>query len=121
MNDVTEILLQIKNGDRAATEQLLPLVYAELREAVRRRTVRSALPDLVCSSQAKQRIGERNRRAGAIARALGSNCGSVGVTVFCSLSVPTSTCEFVRAMRCSKLVVLPSLLAWVRARLNRDG
>ncbi len=31
MTDVTQILSQIENGDQSATEQLLPLVYEELR------------------------------------------------------------------------------------------
>src|SRR5687768_13457261 len=32
MSDVTRILSQIESGDPAASEQLLPLVYAELRK-----------------------------------------------------------------------------------------
>ena len=32
MSDVTRILLQIEQGDQAAAEQLLPLVYDELRK-----------------------------------------------------------------------------------------
>lgn len=32
MADVTEILSQIELGDRCAAEQLLPVVYNELRE-----------------------------------------------------------------------------------------
>lgn len=32
MNDVTQILSQIESGDPAAADQLLPLVYQELRE-----------------------------------------------------------------------------------------
>jgi len=32
MADVTQILNQIERGDPAATEQLLPLVYDELRK-----------------------------------------------------------------------------------------
>jgi RNA polymerase sigma factor (TIGR02999 family) len=32
MSDVTRILSQINNGDRSAAEQLLPLVYEELRK-----------------------------------------------------------------------------------------
>jgi RNA polymerase sigma factor (TIGR02999 family) len=37
MNDVTQILLRIESGDPTASEQLLPLVYDELRRlAVRR-------------------------------------------------------------------------------------
>ncbi len=32
MNEVTQILVQIENGEKAATERLLPLVYAELRK-----------------------------------------------------------------------------------------
>ena len=31
MSDVTRILSQIESGDPSAAEQLLPLVYAELR------------------------------------------------------------------------------------------
>ena len=31
MNDVTQILSRIEFGDRTASEQLLPLVYEELR------------------------------------------------------------------------------------------
>ena len=31
MNDVTRILQQIESGDRSATDQLLPIVYEELR------------------------------------------------------------------------------------------
>ena len=36
MSDVTRILSQIESGDPSAAEQLLPLVYEELREAGRR-------------------------------------------------------------------------------------
>ncbi len=32
MSDVTQILSQIESGDPSAAEQLLPLVYAELRK-----------------------------------------------------------------------------------------
>jgi RNA polymerase sigma factor (TIGR02999 family) len=32
MSDVTKVLLQIESGDTAAAEQLLPLVYGELRK-----------------------------------------------------------------------------------------
>ena len=32
MNDVTQILSQIEQGDPSAAEQLLPLVYGELRK-----------------------------------------------------------------------------------------
>ena len=32
MSDVTQILSQIQRGDSQAAEQLLPVVYAELRE-----------------------------------------------------------------------------------------
>ena len=32
MSDVTQILSQIENGDPSATDQLLPLVYDELRK-----------------------------------------------------------------------------------------
>ncbi len=32
MSDVTRILSQIESGDPSATEQLLPLVYEELRK-----------------------------------------------------------------------------------------
>ncbi|MCH8840099.1 MAG: hypothetical protein IH831_05370 [Planctomycetes bacterium] len=32
MTDVTQILSQIEQGDRSAAEQLLPLVYEELRK-----------------------------------------------------------------------------------------
>jgi DNA-binding GntR family transcriptional regulator len=32
MSDVTRILAQIESGDPAAAEQLLPLVYNELRK-----------------------------------------------------------------------------------------
>ena len=32
MNDVTQILSQIEDGDPSAAEQLLPLVYDELRK-----------------------------------------------------------------------------------------
>jgi hypothetical protein len=32
MSDVTQILAQIESGDSAAAEQLLPLVYDELRK-----------------------------------------------------------------------------------------
>jgi RNA polymerase sigma factor (TIGR02999 family) len=37
MSDVTRILNQIENGDPTAAEQLLPLVYEELRVLARRR------------------------------------------------------------------------------------
>ena len=36
MNDVTQILSQIESGDSAASEQLLPLVYEELRRLAAR-------------------------------------------------------------------------------------
>jgi len=37
MTDVTSILSQIENGDPAASEQLLPLVYKELRDLANQR------------------------------------------------------------------------------------
>jgi len=37
MTDVTHILNQIEQGDPAASEQLLPLVYEELRVLARQR------------------------------------------------------------------------------------
>lgn len=37
MNDVTRILSAVENGDRQAAEQLLPLVYDELRKLAARR------------------------------------------------------------------------------------
>ena len=40
MNDVTQILSAIENGDPHAAEQLLPLVYEELRKLAARRLVR---------------------------------------------------------------------------------
>jgi len=39
MNDVTEILSQIQSGDPRAAEQLLPLVYDELRKLAAQRMV----------------------------------------------------------------------------------
>ena len=39
MTDVTQILSQIESGDAAATEQLLPLVYDELRKLAAQRMV----------------------------------------------------------------------------------
>ena len=35
MSDVTQILNAIEQGDQAASEKLLPLVYAELRTIIR--------------------------------------------------------------------------------------
>ena len=40
MNDVTRILLAIERGDRQAAEQLLPLVYDELRRLAARKLAR---------------------------------------------------------------------------------
>jgi RNA polymerase sigma factor (TIGR02999 family) len=40
MNDVTRILCAVENGDRQAAEQLLPLVYDELRKLAARRLAR---------------------------------------------------------------------------------
>jgi RNA polymerase sigma factor (TIGR02999 family) len=40
MSDVTRILTQIQQGDAAATEQLLPLVYDELRRLAARKLAR---------------------------------------------------------------------------------
>src|SRR5262245_27545375 len=40
MNDVTRILSQIDSGDAAASEQLLPLVYEELRNLAAARLAR---------------------------------------------------------------------------------
>ena len=37
MNDVTRILTAIEQGDPSAAEQLLPLVYGELRQLARQR------------------------------------------------------------------------------------
>jgi len=37
MSDVTRILTQIESGDPAAAEQLLPLVYDELRKLAAKR------------------------------------------------------------------------------------
>lgn len=42
MTDVTRILSLIKHGDSFAAEQLLPLVYAELRQLAARRMAREA-------------------------------------------------------------------------------
>jgi RNA polymerase sigma factor (TIGR02999 family) len=42
MNDVTQILSQIKSGDAPAAEQLLPLVYDELRLLAANRLAREA-------------------------------------------------------------------------------
>jgi RNA polymerase sigma factor (TIGR02999 family) len=44
MTDVTQILSQIENGDPNATEQLLPLVYHELRKLAAAKMARE-LPD----------------------------------------------------------------------------
>src|SRR6266481_5888665 len=40
MSDVTRILSQVEQGDPAAAEQLLPLVYAELRKLAAARLAR---------------------------------------------------------------------------------
>src|SRR4051794_25857614 len=40
MNDVTRILSDIENGDAPAAEQLLPLVYDELRKLAAQRLAR---------------------------------------------------------------------------------
>ena len=37
MNDVTQILGQLESGDPSAAEQLLPLVYDELRKLAARK------------------------------------------------------------------------------------
>lgn len=42
MSDVTQILAQIENGDTAAAERLLPLVYRELRRLAEARLSREA-------------------------------------------------------------------------------
>lgn len=42
MSDVTRILSQIEQGDPAATEQLLPLVYQELRKLASRNLARES-------------------------------------------------------------------------------
>jgi RNA polymerase sigma factor (TIGR02999 family) len=42
MNDVTQILFAIEHGDRQAAEQLLPLVYEELRKLAAQKLVQEA-------------------------------------------------------------------------------
>ena len=42
MADVTQILSRIKQGDSSAAEQLLPLVYDELRKLAGQRLAREA-------------------------------------------------------------------------------
>ena len=42
MNDVTRILSAVAHGDARAAEQLLPLVYAELRRLAARKLGRAA-------------------------------------------------------------------------------
>ena len=39
MTDVTHILAQLESGDPAAAEQLLPLVYDELRQLARQKLI----------------------------------------------------------------------------------
>jgi len=47
MSDVTRILSQIESGDPSAAEQLLPLVYAELRKlAAAKLALRETRPDI---------------------------------------------------------------------------
>ena len=46
MNDVTQILSQIEQGDPTAAEQLLPLVYQELRKLAAENEVRAELVKL---------------------------------------------------------------------------
>lgn len=41
MNDITRMIQRIESGDPAASEELLPLVYAELRRIAQRRLVGS--------------------------------------------------------------------------------
>jgi hypothetical protein len=43
MSDVTQILNQIENGDDQAIEQLLPLVYDELRKLASAKLAREKL------------------------------------------------------------------------------
>lgn len=43
MGDVTQILSAIQNGDRLATNQLLPIVYEELRQLAARKMAREKL------------------------------------------------------------------------------
>jgi len=45
MTDVTRILSAIEQGDPSAAEQLLPLVYDELRKLAPKRWLRSSRPD----------------------------------------------------------------------------
>jgi RNA polymerase sigma factor (TIGR02999 family) len=42
MSDVSQILCEIGKGDSAAAEQLLPLVYEELRHLAARKMIREA-------------------------------------------------------------------------------
>lgn len=48
MTDVTRILNQIEQGDPAASEHLLPLVYEELRILARQRL--ASVPSAPCSA-----------------------------------------------------------------------
>jgi hypothetical protein len=58
MNDVTRILAAIEHGDPLAAEQLLPLVYDELRKLAAQRLARE--PDGP-SREAMTRIAQRPR------------------------------------------------------------
>src|SRR5258708_6902710 len=62
MSDVTRILSQIEAGDPAATEQLLPLVYDELRKLAAGRLAQEP------SGKTLQPTAGTRRRAGEAAR-----------------------------------------------------
>ena len=52
MHEVTRILNAIDQGDPQAAEQLLPLVYAELRQARRTKAIRRRRRDKHCDATA---------------------------------------------------------------------
>ena len=103
MTDVTQILSQIESGDPSAAEQLLPLVYEELRK-------------LAAAKLAQEKPGRRCRRRRWCMR---PTCGwwmsrrpSIGTAAGTSLALPPKRCgEFWSIKRARQAAVK----AWWRA------
>ena len=62
MSDVTRILSQIESGDPQAAEQLLPLVYDELRNLAAARLAHEQPGQTLAGDGADARGGTRNSR-----------------------------------------------------------
>jgi hypothetical protein len=63
MSDVTRILSAIEQGDQKASEQLLPLVYEELRKLAARKMSQENLGQTLQATALMQTTGRKKGRS----------------------------------------------------------